>query len=169
MKCPYCNSVNTKVTDSRDTDDGASIRRRRQCLSCGKRFTTYETVEQTPLRVIKKDGSRELFNRNKLRSGLIRACEKRSITSAQIDKIVNDVERQIRNELKQEVPSRRIGNLAMDELKKLDQVAYVRFASVYREFNDIGSFMTELKSLMLSNQGNNTEEKNSTGGTDNEK
>lgn len=169
MKCPYCNSVNTKVTDSRDTDDGASIRRRRQCLSCGKRFTTYETVEQTPLRVIKKDGSRELFNRNKLRSGLIRACEKRSITSAQIDKIVNDVERQIRNELKQEVPSRKIGNLAMDELKKLDQVAYVRFASVYREFNDIGSFMTELKSLMLSNQGNNTEEKNSTGGTDNEK
>ena len=169
MKCPYCNSVNTKVTDSRDTDDGASIRRRRQCLSCGKRFTTYETVEQTPLRVIKKDGSRELFNRNKLRSGLIRACEKRSITSAQIDKIVNDVERQIRNELKQEVPSRKIGNFAMDELKKLDQVAYVRFASVYREFNDIGSFMTELKSLMLSNQGNNTEEKNSTGGTDNEK
>ncbi len=169
MKCPYCNSVNTKVTDSRDTDDGASIRRRRQCLSCGKRFTTYETVEQTPLRVIKKDGSRELFNRNKLRSGLIRACEKRSITSAQIDHIVDDVERQIRNELKQEVPSRKIGNLAMDELKKLDQVAYVRFASVYREFNDIGSFMTELKSLMLSNQGNNTEEKVSTGGTDNEK
>jgi transcriptional repressor NrdR len=169
MKCPYCNSVNTKVTDSRDTDDGASIRRRRQCLSCGKRFTTYETVEQTPLRVIKKDGSRELFNRNKLRSGLIRACEKRSITSAQIDHIVDDVERQIRNELKQEVPSRKIGNLAMDELKKLDQVAYVRFASVYREFNDIGSFMTELKSLMLSNQGNNTEEKISAGGTDNEK
>lgn len=169
MKCPYCNSVNTKVTDSRDTDDGASIRRRRQCLSCGKRFTTYETVEQTPLRVIKKDGSRELFNRNKLRSGLIRACEKRSITSAQIDNIVNDVERQIRNELKQEVPSRKIGSLAMDELKKLDQVAYVRFASVYREFNDIGSFMTELKSLMLSNQGNSTEEKGSIGGTDNEK
>lgn len=169
MKCPYCNSVNTKVTDSRDTDDGASIRRRRQCLSCGKRFTTYETVEQTPLRVIKKDGSRELFNRNKLRSGLIRACEKRSITSAQIDHIVDDVERQIRNELKQEVPSRKIGNLAMDELKKLDQVAYVRFASVYREFNDIGSFMTELKSLMLSNQRNNTEEKISAGGTDNEK
>lgn len=169
MKCPYCNSVNTKVTDSRDTDDGASIRRRRQCLSCGKRFTTYETVEQTPLRVIKKDGSRELFNRNKLRSGLIRACEKRSITSAQIDHIVDDVERQIRNELKQEVPSRKIGNLAMDELKKLDQVAYVRFASVYREFNDIGSFMTELKSLMLSNQGNHTEEKISAGGTDNEK
>lgn len=154
MKCPYCNSMNTKVTDSRDTDDGTSIRRRRQCLSCGKRFTTYETVEQTPLRVIKKDGRREMFNRNKLRSGLIRACEKRSITSSQIDEIVNHVERQIRNELKQEVPSEKIGNLAMEELKKLDQVAYVRFASVYREFQDIGSFMTELNSLMQSNQGN---------------
>lgn len=157
MRCPYCSSVNTKVTDSRDTDDGASIRRRRQCLSCGKRFTTYETVEQTALRVIKKNGNREMFNRNKLRSGLIRACEKRSITSAQIDEIIDHVERQIRNELRQEVPSEVIGNLVMEQLKKLDQVAYVRFASVYREFKDIESFMNELKLLMQTAQNKDKE------------
>lgn len=148
MKCPYCSSLDTKVTDSRDTDDGASIRRRRQCLSCGRRFTTYETVEQVPIRVIKKNGSRELFDRSKLRSGLIRACEKRNISSAQIEDIVNRVEKKIRNELKQEVSSVEIGNLVMNELKNLDQVAYVRFASVYREFKDIGSFMSELETLM---------------------
>ena len=136
MRCPYCSSADTKVTDSRDTDDGASIRRRRQCLSCGRRFTTYETVEQAPLRVIKKDGTREVFNRNKLRSGLIRACEKRNITSEQIENIVDVVERKVRSE----------------ELRKLDQVAYVRFASVYREFKDIGSFMSELEALMKSSK-----------------
>ena len=148
MKCPYCSSQDTKVTDSRDTDDGASIRRRRQCLSCGRRFTTYETVEQMPIRVIKKDGSRELFSKNKLRSGLIRACEKRNITSQQLENIVESVERKIRNDFKQEVSTVEIGNFVMDELKKLDQVAYVRFASVYREFKDIGSFMDELQALM---------------------
>ncbi len=148
MKCPFCSSTDTKVTDSRDTDDGASIRRRRQCLSCGRRFTTYETVETTPLRVIKKNGTREMFDRNKLRSGLVRACEKRNITTSQIEDIVNHIERTIRNDLKQEVSSERIGNLVMDELRQLDQVAYVRFASVYREFKDIGSFMNELKTLM---------------------
>ncbi|WP_302588880.1 transcriptional regulator NrdR [uncultured Dialister sp.] len=148
MKCPYCSSPDTKVTDSRDTDDGASIRRRRQCLACGRRFTTYETVEQVPIRVIKKNGSRELFDRNKLRSGLIRACEKRNISSAQIEEIVKRVEKKIRNELKHEVSSVEIGNLVMNELKNLDQVAYVRFASVYREFKDIGSFMSELETLM---------------------
>lgn len=148
MKCPYCSSPDTKVTDSRDTDDGASIRRRRQCLACGRRFTTYETVEQVPIRVIKKNGSRELFDRNKLRSGLIRACEKRNFSSAQIEEIVKRVEKKIRNELKHEVSSVEIGNLVMNELKNLDQVAYVRFASVYREFKDIGSFMSELETLM---------------------
>ena len=123
MKCPFCSSTDTKVTDSRDTDDGASIRRRRQCLSCGRRFTTYETVETTPLRVIKKNGTREMFDRNKLRSGLVRACEKRNITTSQIEDIVNHIERTIRNDLKQEVSSERIGNLVMDELRQLDQVA----------------------------------------------
>lgn len=157
MKCPYCNSSDTKVTDSRDTDDGASIRRRRQCLSCGRRFTTYETVEDMPIRVIKKNGSRELFDRNKLRSGLIRACEKRNITSDQIEEIVNRVEKEIRNNLKQEVSSEAIGNILMDELKDLDQVAYVRFASVYREFKDIGSFMSELETLMKNRQGKQAE------------
>lgn len=148
MKCPYCKSMDTKVTDSRDTDDGASIRRRRQCLSCGRRFTTYETVEITPLRVIKKDGAREMFNRNKLRNGLLKACEKRNISATQIEDIINQVEKKIRNDLKQEVSSEVIGNIVMEELRQLDQVAYVRFASVYREFKDIGSFMNELKDLM---------------------
>lgn len=148
MRCPFCNSSDTKVTDSRDTDDGASIRRRRQCLICNRRFTTYETVEQTPLRVIKKNGTRELFDKNKLRNGLIRACEKRNISTGQIEEIVNTVERRIRNELKQEVPTEVIGNLIMEELRKLDQVAYVRFASVYREFKDLDSFMSELETLM---------------------
>ena len=105
MRCPFCSSLDTKVTDSRDTDDGASIRRRRQCLSCNRRFTTYETVEQAPLRVVKKNGSREMFDRNKLRNGLVRACEKRNISSRQIEEIVNSVERTVRNELKQEVPN----------------------------------------------------------------
>ena len=140
MKCPYCSSTDTKVTDSRDTDDGASIRRRRQCLSCGRRFTTYETVETSPLRVIKKNGTREMFDRNKLRNGLVRACEKRNISSLQIEEMINH--------LKQEVSSEIIGNLVMEELRQLDQVAYVRFASVYREFKDIGSFMSELETLM---------------------
>lgn len=152
MKCPFCGSQSTKVTDSRDTDDGSSIRRRRQCLDCERRFTTYETVEQSPLRVIKKSGVRESFNRNKVRSGIIRACEKRNITSEQIENIVNTVERLVRNSPSHEVPSEMIGNIVMNELRKLDQVAYVRFASVYREFKDIGSFMQELEALMKMNK-----------------
>ncbi len=152
MKCPFCSSPNTKVTDSRDTDDGTSIRRRRQCLECGRRFTTYETVEQSPLRVIKKSGVRESFNRNKVRSGIIRACEKRNISSDQIENVVNTVERQVRSSPSHEVSSEVIGNIVMEELRKLDQVAYVRFASVYREFKDIGSFMQELEELMKSNK-----------------
>lgn len=156
MRCPFCNSSDTKVTDSRDTDDGASIRRRRQCLICNRRFTTYETVEQPPLRVIKKNGTRELFDKNKLRNGLIRACEKRNISTGQIEEIVNTVERTIRNELKQEVPTEVIGNLIMEELRKLDQVAYVRFASVYREFKDLDSFMSELETLMKAGKNGGT-------------
>lgn len=148
MKCPYCNSPDTKVTDSRDTDDGTSIRRRRQCLTCGRRFTTYETVEENQIRVIKKDGSRELFDRTKIRNGIIRACEKRNITSAQIDDVVNRIEKKIRNGLDQEVSSETIGRMVMDELKDLDQVAYVRFASVYQQFADVESFFIELKKLM---------------------
>lgn len=152
MKCPFCNSTDTKVTDSRDTDDGASVRRRRQCLYCGRRFTTYEIVEKAPLRVIKKNGAHEMFDRNKLRNGLIRACEKRNISLNQIEEIVSYVERTIRNELKQEVPTEIIGNLVMQELKNLDQVAYVRFASVYREFKDLDSFMSELENLKKSRE-----------------
>lgn len=152
MKCPYCDSSDTKVTDSRDTDDGASIRRRRQCLKCGRRFTTYETIEEVPLMVIKKNGLREMFDRNKLRKGLIRACEKRNVSAQQIENIVNGVERTVRNKLMQEVPSDVLGEMVMEELKHVDQVAYVRFASVYRQFTDIGNFMSELKLLM---DGNN--------------
>ncbi len=150
MKCPYCSSRDTKVTDSRDTDEGVSIRRRRQCLSCNRRFTTYETVEQSALRVIKKNGTRELFDRSKVRNGIVRACEKRNVTSSQIEAIVELVERTIRNNMGREVSSEVIGNIVMDELQKLDQVAYVRFASVYREFKDIESFMEELQHLMKS-------------------
>ncbi len=150
MKCPYCSSRDTKVTDSRDTDEGVSIRRRRQCLSCNRRFTTYETVEQSALRVIKKNGTRELFDRSKVRNGIVRACEKRNVTSSQIEAIVELVERTIRNNMGREVSSETIGNIVMDELQKLDQVAYVRFASVYREFKDIESFMEELQHLMKS-------------------
>lgn len=152
MKCPFCENPNTKVTDSRDTDDGASIRRRRQCLSCGKRFTTYETVEHGLLRVVKKDDTREMFDRNKLRNGIVRACEKRHISTEQIENMVNAVEHKVRNDSHQEVSTEMIGACVMDELKKVDQVAYVRFASVYREFKDISSFMSELKALMDTNK-----------------
>lgn len=147
MKCPYCDYPNTKVTDSRDTDDGSSIRRRRECLECRRRFTTYEMVEQSPVRVIKKSGVRESFNRNKVRAGILRACEKRSISLEQIEDVVNTVERRVRSAPTHEVASKVIGNVVMEELRKLDQVAYVRFASVYREFKDIDSFMKELETL----------------------
>ncbi len=158
MKCPYCNSRDTKVTDSRDTDEGASIRRRRQCLVCNRRFTTYETIEKSPLRVIKKNGTRELFDKSKVRNGIVRACEKRNVTSKQIEDIVELVERSIRNEMQREVSSETIGNIVMEELQKLDQVAYVRFASVYREFKDIESFMDELQHLMRNKKGKAGEE-----------
>ncbi len=140
------------MTDSRDTDEGAAIRRRRQCLSCGRRFTTYETVEKLPLRVIKKNGKRELFDRSKIRNGITRACEKTNVSSAQIEEIIDLVEHTIRSDPKRELPTTEIGNIVMDALCKLDQVAYVRFASVYREFKDINTFMQELQNLMTNQQ-----------------
>lgn len=148
MKCPFCKNNETKVVDSRDTDDGMSIRRRRQCLICKKRFTTYESIESTPVRVIKKDGTREVFDKNKIRNGLIRACEKRNISTEQIEEVVDQIEIKVYNALKQEIHTEMIGNWIMEALKELDQVSYVRFASVYREFKDLESFMSELKKLM---------------------
>ena len=155
MKCPFCKNKDTKVTDSRDTDDGTSIRRRRQCLTCKKRFTTYESIESTPVRVIKKDGTRELFDKNKIRNGLIRACEKRNISTEQIEQVVEKIEIKVYNALKQEIYTETIGNLIMEELKELDQVSYVRFASVYREFKDLESFMSELRMLMRKESNEN--------------
>ncbi|MBQ1234982.1 MAG: transcriptional repressor NrdR [Oscillospiraceae bacterium] len=148
MKCPFCGYPESKVVDSRPTDESEKIRRRRECLSCKKRFTTYEMIENVPLIVIKKEGSRELFDRNKLQRGLMRACEKRPVTTEQIDELVNDIESYFYNSLAREIPSKKIGEYAMTRLKELDQVAYVRFASVYREFKDIDSFMEELKNML---------------------
>lgn len=148
MRCPFCQCAETKVTDSRTTDDGKAIRRRRECLKCGRRFTTYEMVEEVPLIVVKKDGRHELFDRNKLFNGLLRAFNKREITRQQIEEIVNKVERNIRNTLAQEITSEKIGELVLNELRGVDEVAYIRFASVYRQFADLDSFMAELKSLM---------------------
>ena len=148
MRCPFCANPESKVIDSRPADEGASIRRRRECLACHKRFTTYEMMESLPLMVVKKDGSRQSFDRNKVLSGLIRACEKRPVSFDTLENIVNEVEQSLQNELKQEISSAEIGELVMDKLKKVDQVAYVRFASVYRQFKDIDTFMAELNTLL---------------------
>ena len=148
MKCPFCANPESKVVDSRPADEGASIRRRRECLACHKRFTTYEMMESLPLMVVKKDGSRQSFDRNKVLSGLIRACEKRPVSFDTLEGIVNEVEQALQNELKQEISSAEIGELVMDKLKRVDQVAYVRFASVYRQFKDIDTFMAELNKLL---------------------
>ena len=144
MKCPYCGHLESKVVDSRPADEGASIRRRRECLSCRKRFTTYETMESLPLMVIKKDGSRQSFDRGKVMRGLIRACEKLPISYQDLEGVVTEIEQSLQNQIDREVSSSQIGELVLERLKKLDEVAYVRFASVYREFKDIHSFMTEL-------------------------
>ena len=148
MRCPFCANPESKVIDSRPADEGASIRRRRECLACHKRFTTYEMMESLPLMVVKKDGSRQSFDRNKVLSGLIRACEKRPVSFDTLENIVNEVEQSLQNELKQEISSAEIGELVMDKLKKVDQVAYVRFASVYRQFKDIDTFMAEMNKLL---------------------
>ena len=147
MKCPYCNSEDTKVIDSRPTEDGHAIRRRRGCDKCGKRFTTYEKVEESIIMIVKKDGSREAFDRGKLTSGIVRACEKRPVPMATIDNMVDSIERGLNNLMQKEVKSDFIGELVMDELKKVDQVAYIRFASVYRQFTDVETFTEEIQKL----------------------
>lgn len=147
MKCPYCGYSESKVNDSRPTDEGERIRRRRECLNCAKRFTTYEVIETVPVVVVKKDKSREAFDRNKLLNGLLRACEKRPVPLETLERIVDEIETLLQNSLDREVPSTLIGTYAMDKLKKVDEVAYVRFASVYREFKDINTFMDELNKI----------------------
>lgn len=147
MKCPYCGYSESKVIDSRPTDEGERIRRRRECLNCAKRFTTYEVIETVPVVVVKKDKSREAFDRNKLLNGLLRACEKRPVPLETLVRIVDKIETLLQNSLDREVPSTLIGTYAMDKLKKVDEVAYVRFASVYREFKDINTFMDELNKI----------------------
>ena len=148
MKCMYCNSTESRVIDSRPTDEGLAIRRRRECVNCGRRYTTYEKIENVQIMVVKKDGSREAFDADKIRRGLIKACEKRPVAMHDVDALVRDVEQQILNSLDQEISSARIGEMVMERLRNLDEVAYVRFASVYRSFCDINTFMEELKSLL---------------------
>ena len=144
MKCPYCNEADTKVIDSRPADDNSSIRRRRQCERCGKRFTTYEKLETMPLMVIKKDNSREAYDRSKIEAGIIQSCHKRPVSTQQINSVIDEIENRIFNMEEKEVPTSAIGELVMDKLKDLDEVAYVRFASVYREFKDVNTFMDEI-------------------------
>ncbi len=148
MKCPYCGTEDSKVIDSRPTDEGERIRRRRECLNCAKRFTTYEIIESLPIIVIKKDKSRETFDRNKLLNGVLRACDKRQISINTLDNMIDEIEATIQNSLDREVTSVKIGELVMEKLKDIDEVAYVRFASVYRQFKDITTFMNELNKLI---------------------
>ena len=155
MKCPYCGFIDSKVIDSRPTEDGGRIRRRRECLECRRRFTTFEVVETVPLMVIKKDQSRQLFDRQKLLNGMLRSCEKRPVSLAALEQAVNSIELHLLNSYEREVPSTHIGELALKELKEIDEVAYIRFASVYRQFADVNSFLEELKMLM---DGKNAEE-----------
>lgn len=148
MKCPYCNEADTKVIDSRPADDNSSIRRRRQCERCGKRFTTYEKLETMPLMVIKKDDSREAYDRSKIEAGILHSCYKRPVSPRQISTMIDEIENQIFNREEKEIPTSVIGELVMDKLKSVDEVAYVRFASVYREFKDVSTFMEELGKLL---------------------
>lgn len=147
MKCSYCGYKESKVIDSRATEDGETIRRRRECMQCGKRFTTYETIELTPILVVKTNGTRQAFDESKIKSGIVKACEKRPVPMYKIDKIVDDIKKQIYNSMEQEISSKKIGELVMNALMELDEVAYVRFASVYRSFKDVSSFMKELEML----------------------
>ena len=150
MKCPFCGNLESKVVDSRPSDEGASIRRRRECLECHKRFTTYETMESLPLVVIKRDGSRQTFDKDKLLGSMLKACEKRSVPMAKLEEIAGEIEQALQNDMEREVSSSVIGELVMEKLKDVDEVAYVRFASVYRQFKDIGTFMEELNKLLES-------------------
>lgn len=153
MKCPFCGYLESKVCDSRPTDEGMTIRRRRECLSCGKRFTTYEKLEHTPFYVIKKDNTREPFDRNKVLNGLLRACEKRPVPIQRLEEVADHIEAVTSNTLEGEVTTARIGELVMESLKELDDVAYVRFASVYRQFKDLQTFLEELESMMKTGKG----------------
>lgn len=148
MKCLYCECTESKVIDSRSSDDRKSIRRRRECMQCGRRFTTYETIEVTPVLVVKTDGTRESYNAEKVRVGIVKACEKRPVSADKIDEIVSDISRRVYNSMETEISSKAIGEMVMDALKDADEVAYVRYASVYRSFKDISSFMSELKKMM---------------------
>ena len=148
MRCPYCSYSESKVIDSRPAEEGTTIRRRRECLSCGKRFTTYEIMERLPLLVIKRDGSRQSFDRMKVIGGMVKACEKRPVPVDEIERIADEIEQELQSSLEREVSSAQIGEMIMDRLKDLDQVAYVRFASVYRQFKDINTFLEELNKLL---------------------
>ena len=148
MKCPYCGYLESKVIDSRPAEEGTSIRRRRECLACQRRFTTYETMERLPLVVVKRDGSRQTFDKNKLINSMLKSCEKRSVALNQLEAIANNIEQSLQNALEREIPTSEIGEMVMRELKDLDEVAYVRFASVYRQFKDINTFMDELTKLL---------------------
>ncbi|MBR3756273.1 MAG: transcriptional repressor NrdR [Anaerotignum sp.] len=148
MRCPYCENPDTKVIDSRPTEEGHAIRRRRGCEKCGKRFTTYEKVEETIIMIIKKDGRREVFDRNKIMSGIVKACEKRPVPVAEMERVVNEIERGLNNMMEKEVESNLVGELVMEKLKELDEVAYVRFASVYRQFTDVNTFVKEIEKLL---------------------
>ena len=154
MKCPYCDNPDTKVIDSRPTEEGHAIRRRRGCDKCNRRFTTYEKVEETILMVVKKDGRREAFERSKMINGMIKACEKRPVSMAQMEDIVNDIEKTISNSMQKEVESYDIGEMIMNRLKEVDEVAYVRFASVYRQFTDVNTFIKEIEKLIEPVKGN---------------
>jgi len=154
MRCPFCENPDTRVIDSRPTEEGHAIRRRRECDGCSKRFTTYEKVEEMIFMVIKKDGSREAFDRNKVMNGIIKACEKRPVPIADIEKIVDDIERGLNNMMEKEVESKLIGEVIMEHLKDLDEVAYVRFASVYRQFQDVNTFVAEIEKLLGKEKAN---------------
>ena len=148
MKCPFCSHPESKVVDSRPADEGSPIRRRRECLECHKRFTTYETVESLPLVVIKRDGSRQAFDKAKLLGSMLKACEKRSVPVSTLERLADEIEQSLQNEMEREIPSTEIGELVMEKLKDVDEVSYVRFASVYRQFKDINTFMDELSKLL---------------------
>lgn len=148
MRCLYCNCTESKVIDSRSADDDRTIRRRRECIGCGRRFTTYETIEVSPILVVKADGNRQAFDMGKIKRGIIKACEKRPVPIEKIDELAEDITKRIYNSMEQEISSKEIGEMVMDGLKKLDEVAYVRYASVYRSFKDISSFMSELQRMM---------------------
>ena len=159
MKCMYCGYTESKVIDSRSTDEGRTIRRRRECMQCGKRFTTYETIETTPVLVVKNGGNRQAFDPNKIKNGIIKACEKRPVSMYKIEKLVEDIKKQIYNSLEQEITSKQIGEMVMEGLRQIDEVAYVRYASVYRSFTDISSFMSELETLMQEGKIKKTDRK----------